>query len=183
MKSGKFILSVILFSCILSCNNSSKRLTCYYEEKKNMESDSIISDDSELKNFFILYGKDSLLMIPNWVLANLYESPLESYNKLYVNYQEFESDFLNSSNYLSERLYWSYHIKIDKDILNDYNCMLFDYFKKKYWVIEGKDTMSYKNDTTLAYCFDKHGYYCIFNYLNEGKIKVIKPRLLGSNRE
>ena len=126
------------------------------------------------KSFFILYGKDSLLMIPDFAISNLYGSVLEPYHLLFFNYQTFENAFLYSKKLFSQRLYWSYHIKLNKKIINDYNQMSFDDFKRRYWVINGNDTLLLMKDTTLAYLFDKHGYYCIFNYQNTGKNKIIK---------
>lgn len=176
MRNGKIILSLILLSCILSCNYSRKKLTYNNEKEEVMRNDSIISDFPELKNFFVPYGNDSLLMIPDWTLANLHESPLEPYHKLYASYREFENDFLHNPDYLSERLKWSYHFRSNKMILQDYSNMSFDDFLKKYTRTEGPDTILLTNDTTLAFCFDKHGYYCVFNYQNTGKTKMIQGR-------
>lgn len=166
--------SLILVSCILSCLFSCRKLISYYEEEEILGNDSIILDSPELKNFFVPYGKDSLLMIPDWALANLYESPLEPYYKLYASYKEFERDFLHNPKNLSERLKWSYHFKANNKILQDYSIMPFKDFYKKYTKIEGTDTILFMNDTTIAFCFDKHGYFCVFNYQNTGKTKIIK---------
>ena len=56
----------------------------------------------------------------------------------------------------------------------DYSYMTFEHFTKKYTLIEGNDTLLIINDTTLAFCFDKKGYYCIFNYGNTGKSKITR---------
>ena len=52
--------------------------------------------------------------------------------------------------------------------------MGFDDFWNKYLYVEGEDTLSSINDTTLAYCLDKHDFYSIFDYCRTGKIRVIK---------
>lgn len=182
-------MSIFLCSLLLSCNWSGRKIAFFnsqavnYVEKK--ETDSIIIHHSNIKgeisnigdspkNFFIQYGKDSLLMIPDFVLSNLYGSILEPYNKLYANYEVFENDFLYNQKYLPQRLNWSYHIKLNKQVLADHRQMSFDDFKKKYLVIEGVDTFLIMNDTTLAYCFDRHGFNSIFNYSNERKTKIVR---------
>ena len=179
MKIGNIISFLVLVIIILSCDFSNGKSHDYQEE--HLDSDSTISDNQELKNYFVPYGKDSLLMIPDWTLANLYESPLEPYHKLYKSYQDFERAFLYHPKNLSKRIKWSYHIRVNEQILWDYSQMSFENFSKKYTMVEGNDTVSLLNDTTLAYCFDKHGYYCIFNYQNKGKTKIIKTRSHDDN--
>ena len=71
----------ILISCVFSCDIPRKKLTFNHKEKESMNNDSTILKNLELKNYFAPYGNDSLLMIPDWVLGNLYESPLEPYHK------------------------------------------------------------------------------------------------------
>jgi hypothetical protein len=40
--------------------------------------------------------------------------------------------------------------------------------------VKDSDALSFLNDTTLAYCRDKYGFFSMFDYLNSGKIKVVK---------
>lgn len=174
MRKRRYILYWILISCVFSCDIPRKKLTFNHKEKESMNNDSTILKNLELKNYFAPYGNDSLLMIPDWVLGNLYESPLEPYHKLYKRYQEFKDDFLYNPKNLPVRLKWSYHFGINKQIMEDYSYMTFEHFTKKYTLIEGNDTLLIINDTTLAFCFDKKGYYCIFNYGNTGKSKITR---------
>ena len=174
----------------MSCNTSSvgnKKVEYVEDTVSNIDLHSFRSWEQEsdesstiYKNFYIPYGKDSLLMIPDWVIESLYSSPLESYHKKYKNYEEFENTFLYGSKMLADRLNWSYHIGINHDVMYDYCNMQFDDFMKKYLYIEGKDTMAMINDTTLAYCLDKHGYHCFFDYMQNGKTKVEKSRYIHS---
>lgn len=190
MGKSRFMLYLIICTSILSCDLSDCKLTINSTKikergEKHLKTDSFSLGYSKYinlttykedlpKSFFILYGEDSLLMIPDFAISNLYGSVLEPYHLLFFNYQTFEKAFLYSKKLFSQRLYWSYHIKLNKKIINDYNQMSFDDFKRRYWVINGNDTLLLMKDTTLAYLFDKHGYYCIFNYQNTGKNKIIR---------
>ncbi len=183
----------ILSYNFMSCNTSSVRngKVEYVEDTvsnidpHSFRSRKLESEESTtiFKNFYIPYGKDSLLMIPDWAIENLYSSPLEAYRKKYKNYEEFENTFLYSSKMLPDRLNWSYHIGINPDVMYDYHHMPFDDFMKKYLYVEGKDTMAIINDTTLAYCLDKHGYHCFFDYMQNGKTKVEKSRYIIQLRQ
>ena len=191
MGKSKFILYLIICTSLLSCELPNRKLatdSAQVTERRviHLKTDSIIhgyhkylslnsNDYITRRAFFILHEKDSLLMIPAFAVSNLYGSSLETYHLLYFNYQIFEDQFLYSEKFLPQRLYFSYHVKLNKKILDDYNHMSFDDFKRKYWVINGNDTLLLVNDTTLAYCFDKHGYLCIFDYLNTVKIKSLEP--------
>ena len=183
----------ILSYNFMSCNTSSvrNRKVEYVEDTvsnidpHSFRSRKLESEESTtiFKNFYIPYGKDSLLMIPDWVIESLYSSPLEAYRKKYKNYEKFENTFLYSSKMLADRLNWSYHIGINHDVMYDYCHMPFDDFMKKYLYVEGKDTMAMINDTTLAYCLDKHGYHCFFDYMQNGKTKVEKSRYIIQLRQ
>lgn len=184
-----FCFSVL--SCgFMSCKSSSERnlvVDCmedtvthddpFFErnmEVKRLEDTVCYYDTSGKKYFYAPYGKDSLLMIPDYALANLYDSPMESYRKKYTNYQNFKREFLYNPETLPDRLSWSYHIGINQEVMYDYHHMTFDDFWKKYIYVEENDTLLSINDTTLAYCLDKHKYFCIFNYMNKEKTKIIK---------
>ena len=113
-------------------------------------------------------------MIPDFGIGNLYGLNIESFKDRYSSYQEFKRELLCNPENIHDLLPWSYHIGKNKEIIFDYQHMAFDEFWKKYLYVEGNDTLSLINDTTLAYCLDKHDYYSIFNYMKSGKIKVIK---------
>ena len=131
----------ILSYNFMSCNTSSvrNRKVEYVEDTvsnidpHSFRSRKLESEESTtiFKNFYIPYGKDSLLMIPDWVIESLYSSPLEAYRKKYKNYEKFENTFLYSSKMRADRLNWAYHIGINHDVMYDYCHMPFDDFMKK----------------------------------------------------
>lgn len=166
------ILSLLLCSYILSYNISCDN---FFSKKNQADVDSpIYYGTNGIKDFYIPYGEDSLLMIPDFGLAGIYGSDLETFRESYVSYEVFEYAFLNSKKLLPQRLNWSYHIKLNKTILNDYYSMFSEDFLRKYLYVKDSDTLSFVNDTTLAYCLDKYGFFSMFDYLNSGKIKVVK---------
>lgn len=162
-----YIILLLFYWYMSSCNNSNNKSSSAKEKEP-------IFDDTTPKNYYVLYGDDSLLMIPDFGLDNLYELNIDSFKDRYSNYQEFKRELLYNPKNIPDLLPWSYHICKNKKIMHDYEHMAFDKFWKKYLYIEGEDTMSFTNDTTLAYCLDKHNYYSDFNYMRTGKIKVIK---------
>ena len=172
MEKNRNILWLILMSFILAFVFSCRKLTYNHKEEVSNIYDTI-PDHSVLKHYFVPYGEDSVLMIPYWLLVNLYGSPLEPWHKLYKNEQDFGRDFLYSPNLLPVRIKCSYHFKLNKQILQDYSNMSLENFFMKYTVKEGNDTILLINDTTIVYCLDKHDYFCIFNYNNTGKNKII----------
>ena len=89
-------------------------------------------------------------------------------------YQEFKREFLYNPQNLSKLSLYSDHIRINKEIMHDYHHMGFDDFWNKYVYVEGEDTLSSINETTLAYCLDKHDFYSIFNYCKMAKFRVVK---------
>lgn len=169
MKKGKYTVLLLLCLCMISCNNSNNKSSSTKEEEP-------IFYDTTAKNYFVLYGEDSLLMIPDFGLGSLYELNMDSFKDRYSSYIEFKRELLYNPKNIPDLLPWSYHIRKNKKIMHDYEHMAFDEFWKKYLHIEGEDTMSFINDTTLAYCLDKYDYYSDFNYMRTGKIKVIKNK-------
>lgn len=153
--------------CIILCNYSCKK-----HSDKVQEESSIDYETSAIKDFFIPYGEDSLLMIPDFGLRSAY-AEAKAY-KRYGSYQEFKREFLSNPKAFPQLLSWPYHVRINKKIMHDYHHMGFDDFWNKYLYVEGEDTLSSINDTTLAYCLDKHDFYSIFDYCRTGKIRVIK---------
>ena len=149
---------------------------------KKSPSTKILEDDespiyyetNQIKEFFVPYGEDSLLMIYDCVLADIYAYGDSQFRKQYRSYQEFKREFLNNPKNLSKLSLYSDHISINKKVMYDYHHMSFDDFWNKYIHVEGEDTFALINDTTLAYCLDKHDFYSIFDFCNSGKIKVKK---------
>ena len=169
MKRRIYLLLLLFYLCMFSCNNSNNK-----SFSTKVQEDNNIYDTTEMKYFFVLYGEDSLLMVPDFGLANLYGLNIDSFKDRYSSYQEFKRELLCNPKNIPDLLPYSYHIRKNKKIMHDYEHMEFDEFWKKYLYIEGEDTMSFINDTTLAYCLDKHDYFSDFNYMRTGKIKVRK---------
>lgn len=172
MKIGKLILLLLLCMYMLSCNFSSKEPS----STKVLEDEDppIYYETNQIKNFFIPYGDDSLLMIPDFILVAVYELHDSTAREQYKSYQEFKREFLYNPKNLSKLSLYSDHIRINKEIMHDYHHMGFDDFWNKYLYVEGEDTLSSINDTTLAYCLDKHDFYSIFNYCKMAKFRVVK---------
>lgn len=127
--------------------------------------------NNRLRDLFVLMDDDSLLYIPFFVIPNLYGSSLERFHEKYNTYEEFKDAFLHQDSLLDTRKKWSYHVKINKSIMNDFNNMSTDVFLSTYITMEN-EKMLVNNDTTLAYCLDIYGYNINFN--EKGKAEIYK---------
>ncbi len=178
-----FCVCIFFLSCISSDLKEANNISVQQEDSINdIEIDELIKElsshyefDTEranrLRDFFVLMDDDSLLYIPFFVIPNLYGSTLERYHEKYNTYEEFKDAFLHQDSLLDTRKKWSYHVKLNKSIMNDFKHMSTDVFLSTYITMEN-EIMLVDNDTTLAYCLDIYGYNINFN--EKGKAEIYK---------
>lgn len=139
--------------------------------------DQIDEEEMTMKSFFVEHGEDSLLVIPGFVIVNLFYSRLEGYRYQCFSYRQFKETFLTNAQHRRKLEEWSMYRKKDESILNDYEKLPFEDFFAKYTYIENGDTFALSNDVTICYCLDNYGYDCY--YSNEDPIPVVKRPING----
>ena len=150
---------------------------CFLPFDGNYKPDSN-GDVIEIPNYKTHFRiKDGYIyMLPDLTAKGLYKSLLKTNEPKYQSYENFKNKFLYDEDIIALIDSWCLKSKVNEKVLEDYKKLTFEKFLSKYCTIEGEDTFLVKNDTTVAYCLDKHSLNCIFKHDKDNKVKVRRER-------
>ena len=150
---------------------------CFLPFDGNYKPDSN-GDVIEIPNYKTHFRiKDGYIyMLPDLTAKGLYKSLLKTNEPKYQSYENFKNKFLYDEDIIALIDSWCLKSRVNEKVLEDYKKLTFEKFLSKYCTIEGEDTFLVKNDTTVAYCLDKHSLNCIFKHDKDNKVKVRRER-------